>query len=88
MSLNAEQERIKIDLKLEEIDYHYKRTDEKINSDNSNYLLEEVTFSLAALWPDVSLTTTVKKSSGKLWEDADSSFKCNRVRGFITAIVG
>lgn len=72
VSLNAEQERIKIDLKLEEIDYHYKRSDEKINPDNSNYLLEEVTFSLAALWPDVSLTTTVKKSSGKLWEDVQS----------------
>lgn len=69
VSLNAEQERIKIDLKLEGIDYHYKRSDERIIPDESNYTLEEVTFSLAALWHDVSLTTTVKKASGKLWED-------------------
>ncbi len=72
VSLNAEQERIKIDLKLENIDYHFKRSDEKIIPDDTNYILEEVAFSLAALWEDVTLTTTVKKASGKLWEDVQN----------------
>lgn len=72
VSLNAEQERIKIDLKLEGIDYHFKRSDEKILPDETNYLLEEVAFSLASLWDDVTLTTTVKKASGKLWEDVQN----------------
>ena len=72
VSLNAEQERIKVDLKLETINYHYKRTDEKITPDDSNYTLEDVTFSLAALWEDVTLTTTAKKESGKLWEDVEA----------------
>lgn len=72
VSLNAEQERIKVDLKLEGIDYHFKRSDEKILPDETNYLLEEVAFSLASLWDDVTLTTTVKKASGKLWEDVQN----------------
>ena len=72
VSLNAEQERLKIDLKLEGIDYHFKRSDEKILPDETNYLLEEVAFSLASLWDDVTLTTTVKKASGKLWEDVQN----------------
>lgn len=69
VSLDTEQARIKLELKLENIEYHYKRTDEKVISDDTNYLLEEVAYSLAALWNNVDHSTTVKKESGKLWED-------------------
>lgn len=69
VSLDTEQARIKLELKLENIDYHYKRTDEKIVPDENNFLLEEVVFSLSALFDDVDYSTIVKKESGKLWED-------------------
>jgi hypothetical protein len=73
ISLDSEQSRIKLELKLENIDYHFKRTDEKIVADPSNYLLEEVAFSLASLWQDVDYSTMVKKESGKLWEDVTAA---------------
>jgi len=69
VSLDGEQARIKLELKLENIDYHYKRTDEKVVSDDTNFLLEEVAFSLASLWNNVDYSTMVKKESGKFWED-------------------
>lgn len=69
VSLDTEQARIKIELKLENIEYHYKRTNEKVISDNGNFLLEEVGFSLASLFENVDYSTMVKKESGKLWED-------------------
>ncbi len=69
VSLDGEQARIKLELKLENIDYHYKRSDEKVMSDETNYLLEEVGFSLASRWQNVDYSTMVKKESGKLWED-------------------
>lgn len=73
VSLDGEQARIKLELKLENIDYHYKRTDEKIVSDETNYLLEEVAFSLASLWENVDYSTMVKKESGKFWEDVSKA---------------
>lgn len=69
VSLDKQQERVKIELKLENIDYHYKRTDKPIKPDEQNYTLEEVAFSLACLWHNVDYSTIVKKQSGKLWED-------------------
>ncbi len=69
VSLDTEQARIKIELKLENIDYHYKRTDEKVVANEHNYLLEEVAFSLASLFTNVDYSTMVKKESGKFWED-------------------
>ncbi|HEA18409.1 MAG TPA: hypothetical protein ENH88_18600 [Pseudoalteromonas prydzensis] len=69
VSLDKEQERIRNELRLENIEYHYKRTQEKIIPNDNNYTFEEVTFSLACLWPDVDYSTLVKKQSGKLWED-------------------
>ncbi|EQB91176.1 AIPR family protein [Elizabethkingia anophelis] len=69
VSLDTEQERIKIELKLENIDYHYKRTNERVIADENNFLLEEVGFSLASLFPNVDYSTMVKKESGRLWED-------------------
>lgn len=69
VSLDPEQARIKIELKLENIEYHYKRTDEKVVADGNNFLLEEVGFSLASWFDNVDYSTMVKKESGKLWED-------------------
>lgn len=69
VSLDTEQARIKIELKLENIDYHYKRTNERVEADDTNFLLEEVGFSLASLFDSVDYSTMVKKESGKLWED-------------------
>jgi hypothetical protein len=73
VSLDTEQARIKIELKLENIEYHYKRTDEKFINDDSNFSLEEVAFSLASLFDNVDYSTMVKKESGKLWEDVTKS---------------
>lgn len=69
VSLDTEQARIKIELKLENIEYHYKRTNEKVVADDNNFLLEEVGYSLASLFDNVDYSTMVKKESGKLWED-------------------
>ncbi len=69
VSLDTEQARIKIELKLDNIDYHYKRTGDKPAPDDNNYLLEEVAFSLASLWHNVDYSTMVKKESNKIWED-------------------
>ncbi|MDI9858010.1 AIPR family protein [Flectobacillus roseus] len=69
VSLDTEQARLKIELKLENIEYHYKRTNERIIVDENNYLLEEVGFSLASLFNNVDYSTMVKKESGRLWED-------------------
>ena len=69
VSLDPEQARIKIELKLENIEYHYKRTNEKVVADENNFLLEEVGFSLASLFDNVDYSTMIKKESGKLWED-------------------
>ncbi|UGS22309.1 AIPR family protein [Flavobacterium cyclinae] len=69
VSLDTEQARIKIELKLENIEYHYKRTNEKVVADENNFLLEEVGFCLASLFDNVDYSTMVKKESGKLWED-------------------
>lgn len=73
ISLDGEQERIKLELKLENIDYHYKRTDEKVTANESNFLLEEVAFALAAHWKNVDYSTMIKKESGRLWEDVEKA---------------
>lgn len=73
VSLDKEQARISTELKLENINYHYKRTNDKVTPDENNYLFEEVAFSLAALQSNVDFSTTVKKQSGKLWEDVQKS---------------
>lgn len=69
ISLDSEQERLKTELALEGIRYHYKRTDERIILDEHNYTLEEATLSLATFNSDVTLTVQAKREIGKLWED-------------------
>ena len=64
VSPDTEQARLKIELKLENIDYHYKRTDEKVVPDASNFLLEEVAYSLASLFTNVDHSTMVRRNRG------------------------
>ncbi|GEP49828.1 putative abortive infection phage resistance protein [Flavobacterium noncentrifugens] len=85
VSLDGEQARIKLELKLENIDYHYKRTDEKVSSDVSNFLLEEVGFALASFWPNVDYSTMVKKESGKIWDDVTKPPYTDLFNGNISA---
>jgi hypothetical protein len=69
ISLDPEQERLKTELLLDGKNYHYKRTDEKIISDENNCTLEEATVALACLNSDVNLAVQAKREIGRLWED-------------------
>ena len=73
VSLDTVQSDLRIDLKTAGIDYHFKRSDEKITSDDNNYILEEVAFSLASLNSNVDYSTIVKKESGRLWENVQEA---------------
>ena len=69
VSLDPEQERIKIELALENINYHYKRSDEKFPLDSKNCSVEEATIALACMNPDVTLAVQAKREIGRLWND-------------------
>lgn len=69
VSLDPEQERIKIELALESVNYHYKRSDSMPKNDNSNYNVEEVITSIACALPNVDNSVLAKREVGKLWED-------------------
>lgn len=69
VSLDPEQERIKTELALEGIQYHFKRSESTPKSDDQNYNLEEVIVSLACALPAVDMSVQAKREVGKLWED-------------------
>ncbi|MCD8445674.1 AIPR family protein [Tenacibaculum finnmarkense] len=69
VSLDPQQGRIKTELALEGITYHFKRTDLNVILDNENYTIEEATISLACFNSDVSLAVQAKREIGKLWDD-------------------
>lgn len=69
VSLDPEQERIKTELALEGIQYHFKRSESTPKSDDQNYNLEEVIISLACALPAVDMSVQAKREVGKLWED-------------------
>lgn len=71
VSLDPEQERIKIELALENITYHYKRSDLSIPIDDKNCTVEEATIALACFNSDVSLAVQAKREVGKLWSDIE-----------------
>lgn len=73
VSIDKLQEKLRIELQFNDIVYHYKRSNDKIISDDKNYTLEEVAFSLASLWENVDYSTIVKKESGRLWEDISAA---------------
>lgn len=69
ISLDEEQIRLRREFALESVNYHIKRSGEKIVPDEKNYTLEEATLSLATMMDDVSLTVQAKREIGKLWDD-------------------
>lgn len=69
VSLDPEQDRIKTELALEGINYHYKRSETTPKSDDQNYNIEEVITSLACSLPNVDIAVQAKREIGKLWED-------------------
>lgn len=69
VSLDSEQDRIKTELALEGINYHYKRSEATPKSDDLNYNVEEVITSLACSLPNVDIAVQAKREIGKLWED-------------------
>ncbi|CAA0172240.1 Abortive phage resistance protein [Tenacibaculum maritimum] len=69
VSLDPQQDRIKTELALEGITYHFKRTDLNVVLDDENYTIEEATISLACFNSDVSLAVQAKREIGKLWDD-------------------
>lgn len=69
VSLDPQQERIKTELALEGITYHFKRSNKSIPSDGTNCSIEEATIALACLNNDVSLAVQAKREIGKLWDD-------------------
>lgn len=69
ISLDEEQIRLRREFALESINYHIKRTGDKIVPDEKNYTLEEATLSMATMLEDVTLTVQAKREIGKLWED-------------------
>ncbi|MDE5421450.1 AIPR family protein [Ancylomarina sp. DW003] len=69
VSLDPEQDRIRTELALEGITYHYKRSDIKVIADTENITIEEATIGLACSDSDVSLAVQAKREIGKLWDN-------------------
>ena len=86
VSLDPEQERIKIELALESINYHYKRSDTTPKSDEQNYNVEEVMTSLACALENVDISVQAKREVGKLWEDISKKPYLDIINTTVTAI--
>lgn len=85
VSLDTEHARLKLELNLEGITYHYKRTNEKVVPDESNYTLDEVAFGLCAMHPNIDYSTMLKKESGKLWGDVTVPYYTDIFSAQVTA---
>ena len=72
VSLDPEQDRIKMDLLLEGIAYHYKRSSLRVPIDERNFSFEECTQALVTYQKDVSLSVQAKREIGKIWESTTS----------------
>lgn len=72
VSLDPEQDRIKMDLLLEGIAYHYKRSSLRVPIDERNFSFEECTQALVTYQKDVSLSVQAKREIGKIWETTTS----------------
>jgi hypothetical protein len=86
VSLDTEHARLKLELNLEGINYHYKRTNEKVLADDKNYTLDEVAFGLCAMHTNVDYSTMLKKESGKLWADVTLPYYTDIFNPQVTAI--
>ncbi|PHV63899.1 AIPR family protein [Cyanobacterium aponinum] len=72
VALDPEQERIKNELKLEDINYVYK-SGEVVADLNKGFDLVEATISLACKDTDVTTTVRAKDKIGTLWEDIEKT---------------
>lgn len=73
VTLDSEQQRIRTELLLMDINYHYKRTDEVIPYDEANCTLEEATVALACSNNETTYAVTAKREIGRLWDDITKS---------------
>ncbi|MBX2991051.1 MAG: AIPR family protein [Bacteroidetes bacterium] len=69
VTLDPEQQRLRTELLLTNINYHYKRTDEVIPYDETNCTLEEATVALACATTETTHAVTAKREIGRLWDD-------------------
>jgi len=69
VSLDPLQQNLRTELLLQNINYHFKRTDEVIPYDENNCTLEEATVALACYQEDAAFSVTAKREIGKLWDD-------------------
>lgn len=72
VSLDPEQDRIKTELLLEGITYHYKRSYQRTPLDEKNFSFEECAQALATYQSDVNLSVQAKREIGKIWENTNS----------------
>jgi hypothetical protein len=68
VALDLEQERLRQELSVDGIIYHYKSGDTIIRNDLT-FDLEEATVALACAHSDLSLSTQAKREIGRLWDD-------------------
>lgn len=68
VSLDQNQERLRVEMLMDDKEYKYKSGDSVINLDNQCGL-EEATISLACAQNDVSLVVDAKSGIGRLWDD-------------------
>lgn len=72
VSLDPEQDRIRRELALEGVTYHFKSGDMGLRND-TNFDLDEATVALACAHPDLSFSTTAKREAGRLWDQSGKS---------------
>jgi hypothetical protein len=68
VALDPEQERIRLELHIESVEYAYKAGSGS-GSSGARFDLTEATIAMACVNPDVSLAVQAKREIGKLWED-------------------
>jgi len=69
VTLDPQQERLRMDLALNGITYDYIRSDTNTPSDAKHCSLEEAIIGLACANKDINLAVQTKREIGKLWED-------------------
>jgi hypothetical protein len=68
VALDPEQERLRVEFAVDNIDYEYRQGEIESSSDNRIGLVE-ATIALACAEDDVELAVQAKREIGKLWED-------------------
>ncbi|NPV03004.1 MAG: AIPR family protein [Brevinematales bacterium] len=86
VSLDPENERIKTELSLEGINYHYIRSDEQITPDDKNFYVDEIITALACEYSEVDYTVIAKREIGKLWENIEKKPYIDLINSKLSAI--